>query len=152
MPINLENSLVATRLEKVSFHSNPKEEQCQRMSKLLYCCCCCIASVMSNSVKPHRQQPTGLPCPGDSPGKNTGVGCHFLLQNYCTVVLISHASKVKFIILQARLQQYMNWELPDGQAGFTKGRGTKNQNDNICWVIEKAREFQKDMFLLHWLC
>ena len=61
--------------------------------------------------------------------------------NYCTVALISHASKVMLKILQARLQQYVNRELPDIQAGFRKGRGTKNQIANICWIIEQAREF-----------
>ena len=59
--------------------------------------------------------------------------------NYHTVVLISHANKVMFKILQARLQEYMNQGLPDVQAGFRKGRGTKDQIANICWIIEKAR-------------
>ena len=63
--------------------------------------------------------------------------------NYCTVALISHASKVMLKILQARLQQYMNSELPDVQAGFRKGRGTRDQIANICWIMEKAREFWK---------
>ena len=99
MPANLENSAVATGLEKVSFHSNPKERQCQRMLKL------------------HR-----------------------------TVALITHASKVILKILQARLQQYVNRELPDGQAGFRKGRGTRHQIANIHWIIEKAREFQKYIY------
>ena len=80
MPANLENSAVATGLEKVSFHSNPKERQCQRMFKL------------------------------------------------CTIALISHASKVMLKILQARLQQYVNHELSDLQAGFTKARGIKIAN------------------------
>ena len=93
MPANLENSAVVTGLEKVSFHSNPKERQCQRMLKLLH------------------------------------------------IALISHASKVMLKILQARLQQYMNRELPDVQAGFRKGRGTRDQIANICWIIKKAREF-----------
>ena len=75
MPANLEHSAVATGLEKVSFHSNPKERQCQ---------------------------------------------------NYCTIALISHASKVMLKILQARLQQYVNCELPHVQAGFIKGRGTRD--------------------------
>ena len=94
MPANLENSVVATGLEKVSFHSNPKgnAKECS---------------------------------------------------NYCTIALISHASKVMLKILQARLQQYMNYELPDVQAGFRKGRGTRDQTSNICWIMEKAREFQK---------
>ena len=66
--------------------------------------------------------------------------------NYCTIALISHASKVMLKILQARLQQYMNQELPDVQAGFRKVRGTKNQIANIHWIIEKAREFQKNIY------
>jgi len=93
MLANSENISMATGLEKVSFHSNPKERQCQRMSN-----------------------------------------CH-------TIALISHASKVVLKILQARLQQYMNCELPDVQAGFRKGRGTRDQIANICWIIEKARGF-----------
>ena len=95
MPANLENSAVATGLEKVSLHSNPKERQCQRCS------------------------------------------------NYCTTALISQASKVMLKILQARLQQYVNRELPDVQAAFRKGRGTRDQIVNICWIIEKLREFHK---------
>ena len=95
MPANLENSAGATEQEKVSFHSNPKERQCQRSS------------------------------------------------NYHTIALISHASKVMLKILQARLQQYVNHEFPDVQAGFRKGRGTRDQIANICWIREKAREFQK---------
>ena len=99
MPANLENSAVATGLEKVSFHSNPKERQCQSM-----------------------------------------------LTNYCTIALISHASKVMLKILQARLQQYMNHELLDVQAGFRKGRGTRDQIANIRWIMEKARKFQKNIY------
>ena len=97
MPTHLENSAVATGLEKVSFHSNPKETQCQRMLKLLQ------------------------------------------------IALISHASKVMLKILQARLQQYVNHEFPDVQVGFRKGRGTRDQIANIHWIIEKAREFQKNI-------
>ena len=63
--------------------------------------------------------------------------------NYCTIALNSHTSKVMLKILQARLQQYLNHEIPDVQAGFRKGRGTRDQIANICWIIEKAREFQK---------
>ena len=92
MPANLENSAVATGLEKVSFHSNPKEAL-----------------------------------------------------NYCTIALISHASKVMLKILQAKLQQYMNCKLQDVQAGFRKGRGTWDQIVNCCLMIEKAREFQKNI-------
>ena len=63
--------------------------------------------------------------------------------NYCTVALISHASRVMLKILQARLQQYVNWELPDVQAGFRKGRGTRDQIANIHWIIEKAKSSRK---------
>ena len=66
--------------------------------------------------------------------------------NYHTIALTSHASKVMLKILQARLQQYMNRELPDIQAGFRKGRGTRDQIANIRWIIEKAREFQKNIY------
>ena len=83
---------MATGLEKITFHSNPKE------------------------------------CP-----------------KYCTIALISHASKILLKILQARLQQYVNHELPDVQAGFRKDRGTRDQIANIHWIIEKAREFQKNI-------
>ena len=72
--------------------------------------------------------------------------------NYRTVALISHASKVMLKILQARLQQYVNHELPDVQAGFRKGRGTRVQITNIRWIIEKARVPEKHIFLLYWLC
>ena len=93
MPANPENSVVATGLENVGFHSNAKE--------------------CSN--------------------------CH-------TIVLISHASKVMLKILQARLQHYVNHELPDVQAGFRKGRGTRDQIANICWIMEKTRECQKNIY------
>ena len=66
--------------------------------------------------------------------------------NYCTISLISHASKVMLKILQARLQQYVNRELPDVQAGFRKGRGTRDQIASICWIMEKAREIQKSIY------
>ena len=97
MPANLENSAGATGLEKVSFHSNPKERQCQRMFK-----------------PPHNCIPL--------------------------------TSKVLLKILQARLQKYVNCELPHVQAGFRKGRGTRDQVANICWTIEKVREFQKNIY------
>jgi len=73
-----------------------------------------------------------------------------MLKNYHTIALISHASKVMLKILQARLQQYMNWELPDVQAGFRKGRGTRDLIAIIRWIIEKAREFQKN--ILFYFC
>ena len=74
--------------------------------------------------------------------------------NYHTIALSSHASKVMLKILQVRLQQYVNHELPDVQAGFRKGRGTRDQIANICWIIEKAREFQKNIYCCQslWLC
>ena len=99
MPINLENSAVATGLEKVSvFIPNPKKDNAKECS------------------------------------------------NYHTIALISHTSTVMLKILQARLQQYVNRELPDVQAGFRKGRGTRDQIANICWIREKAREFQKNIY------
>ena len=103
MPAHLENSTVATGLEKVSFHSNPKKGNAKECS------------------------------------------------NYCTIALISDTSKVMLNILQARLQQYVNCELPDVQAGFRKGRGTRDQIANILWIMEKARELQKKkhLFLLY---
>ena len=67
--------------------------------------------------------------------------------NYCTIALVSQASKVMLKILQARLQQYVNRELPDVQAGFRKGRGTRDQIANIFWIIENATEFQKNIYL-----
>ena len=77
-----------------------------------------------------------------SPKKGNAKEC----LNYCKIALISHASKVIFKIVQASLQQYMNWELLDIQAGFRKGRGTRSYIANICWIIEKAREFQKNIY------
>ena len=72
--------------------------------------------------------------------------------NYHIIALISHASKVMLKILQARLQQYMNYEFPDVQAGFRKGRGTRDQIANILWIIKKARFPEKHLLLLYWLC
>ena len=66
--------------------------------------------------------------------------------NYCTIALISLASRIMLKILQTRLQQYVNREIPDVQAGFRKGRGTRDQIANICWIREKAREFQKNIY------
>ena len=77
-----------------------------------------------------------------TPNKGNAQEC----SNYCTIALISHASKVMLKILQATLQQYVNCEIPDAQAGFRKGRGTRDQIAKICWIIEKAREFQKDIY------
>ena len=97
MPANLENSTVATGLEKVSFIPIPKKGNAKECS------------------------------------------------NYLTIALISQARKVMLKILQARLSQYVNHELPDIQARFRKGRGTRDQIANICWIMVKAREFQKNM-------
>ena len=73
--------------------------------------------------------------------------------NYCTIALISHTGKVMLKILQARLQHYVNHELPDVQAGFRKGRGTRDQIANICWIMEKSKRVpEKHLFLLYWLC
>ena len=66
--------------------------------------------------------------------------------NYCTIALISHASKVMLKILQARFQQYVNCELPDVQDGFKKGKETRDQIASICWILEKARGFQKSIY------
>jgi len=71
--------------------------------------------------------------------------------NYHTITLILHANKVMLKILQARLQQYVNWQLPDVQAGFRKSRGTRDQIANIHWTIEKAREFQKNFWDYFWI-
>ena len=76
------------------------------------------------------------------PKKGNAKAC----SNYCAIALISHASKVMLKILQARLQQCVNCELPDVQAGFRKGRGTRDQIANIWWIIKKAREFQKSIY------
>ena len=89
-------------------------------------------------------------CPQDSkrsvfipiPKKGNAKEC----SNYCTIALISHASKVMLKTLQGRLQQYVNCELPDVQARFRKDRGTRDQIANICWIIKKAREFQKNIY------
>ena len=95
-------------------------------------------------------------CPQDSkrsvfipiPKKGNAKEC----SNYCTIALISHASKVMLKTLQGRLQQYVNCELPDVQARFRKGRGTRDQIANICWIIKKARVPEKHLLLLYWLC
>ena len=95
MPANLENSAVATGLEKVRFHSNPKKDNAKECS------------------------------------------------NYCIIALILYTSKVMLKIIQARLQQFMNHEFPDVQAGFRKGRGTRDQVAKICCIIKTARESRK---------
>ena len=102
MPANLENSAVATGLEKVSFITIPTKDNAKECS------------------------------------------------NYHTTALISHTRKIMLKILQARLQQYMNRELPDVQAGFRKGRGIRDQTANICWIIEKNKGIpRKHLLLFH---
>ena len=100
MPANLENSAVATGLEKIVFNPIPKKGNTKECS------------------------------------------------NYRTIALILHVSKVMLKILKARPQQYVNHELPDVQAGFRKGRGTRDQIANIHWILVKAREFLKKYLLL----
>ena len=77
------------------------------------------------------------------PSKGNAKEC----SDYCPIALISHAREVMLKMLQSRLQQYMNQELPDVQAEFRKGRGTRDQIVNICWIIEKARKFQKNIYI-----
>ena len=83
-----------------------------------------------------------------SPNKGKAKEC----SNYHTIALISDSSKVMLKILQVRLQHYVIQELPDVQAGFGKGRGTRDKIDNICWIIEKIRVLEKHLLLLYWLC
>ena len=87
--------------------------------------------------------PANLENSGHRPGKGQ---FSFQSQNYRRIARISHASKVMLKILQARLQQYINRELPHVEVGFQKGRGARDQIANICWIIEKAREFQKNIY------
>ena len=72
--------------------------------------------------------------------------------NYCTIAFVSHASKVMLKILQARPQQYVYHEFRDVQGGLGKGRGTRDQIANICWIIKKATDFQENIYLFYWLC
>ena len=103
-------------------------------------CCTQYASKFGKLSSGHRTGKRSVFIP--IPKKGNAKQC----SNYCTIPLISHASKVMLKILQARLQQYMNCELPDVQAGFRKCRGTRNQIANIFWIIRKAREFQKNIY------
>ena len=106
---------------------------------MLWKCCTQYASKFGKLSSGHR---TGKGVYIPSPKKGNAKEC----SNYCTIALISHASKVMLKILQARLQQYVNHEIPDVQAGFRKGRRTRDQIANICCIIEKAREFQKNIY------
>ena len=106
---------------------------------MLLKCCTQYASNFGKLSSGHR---TGKGVYIPSPKKGNAKEC----SNYCTIALISHASKVMLKILQTRHQYYVNSELPDVQAGFRKGRGTRNQIANIRWITEKAREFQKNIY------
>ena len=128
MPANLENSAVAIGLEKISFYSNPKDRQCQRMLKLLHNC---------THLTQGQRRLASCRLWGCRVGHNW---------SDLAAAAVAHASKVMLKILQARLQQYMNRELSDVQAGFWKGRGTRDQIANIRWIMEKAREFQKNIY------
>ena len=113
MPASLENSTVATRLEKVSFHSNPKEGQYQRMFKLPHCAVLCVVPQSCPTLCDLMDySPPGTSVHGDSPGKNSGVDCQALLQGILQTqgltVVLSYAIKVMLNTLQARLQQYVN--------------------------------------------
>ena len=101
-------------------------------------CCTQYASKFENSaVATGLEKVSFIPIPKKGNAKECS--------NYCTTEIISHVSKVTLKILQARLQQYVNCERPDVQAGFRKGRGTRDQIANIRWIIDKAREFQKNI-------
>ena len=106
---------------------------------MLWKCCTQYASKFGKLSSSHR---TGKVRFHSNPKQGNAKEC----SNYRIIALMSHASKVMLNILQARLQQCMNHELPDVQAGFRKGRGTRDQTANICWIIKKAREFQKNIY------
>ena len=105
---------------------------------MLWKCCTQYASTFGKLSTGHRTGKDFIP----NPKKGNAKEC----SKYHTIALISHTSKVMLKILQARLQQHMNRELPDSQAGFRKGKGTRNQIANIRWIIKKAREFQKNIY------
>ena len=104
---------------------------------LLKCCTQYVRKFGKQQWPQNWKRPVFIPIPKKSDAKECS--------NYRTVVLISHASQVMLKILQARLQQYMKQELPDIQAGFRKGRGTRGRTATICWIIEKARELQRSI-------
>jgi len=106
---------------------------------MLWNCCTQYVKKFGNLSSGHR---TGKCVFILVPNKGKAKEC----SNYLTITLILYASKVMLKVLQARLQQYMNREFPDVKAGFRKGRGTRDQIVNICWIIEKAREFQKNIY------
>ena len=180
LPANLQNSAVATALEKVSFHSYPKERQCQRMLKhtlvgegngtpLQHSCLknpmgrgawwAAVHGVAKSRTwlseftftfhfhaleKEMATYSTVLAwrIPGMAEtGGLPSMGSHRVGGDWSDLAAAAHTGKVMLKILQARLQQYMHCELPDVQAGFRKGRGSRNQIANIWWIIKKAREF-----------
>ena len=112
------------------------------LKMMLWKCCTQYASKFGKLSGGHRTAKGQFSFQTFIPKKGNAKEC----SNYCTIALISHASKVMLKILQARLQQYVYHELPDVQAGFRKGRGTRDQIANICWIMEKAREFQKNIY------
>ena len=107
---------------------------------MLWKCCTQYASTFGKLASSHKTGKGQFFIP--IPKKGNAKEC----SNYRTIALISHASKVMLKILQARVQQYVNCELPDVQGGFQKGRGTRDQIANIHWIIKKAREFQKNLY------
>ena len=146
MPANLENSAVAIGLEKISFHCNPKEKE-RKVAQSCPTLCDPMDCSLSGSLINGIFQVRVLERVAISFYNPKERQCQRML-NYHTIALISHASKVMFKILQARLQQYMNCKLPDVQARFRIGRGLRHQIANIHWIIEKSREFQKKHILL----
>ena len=105
---------------------------------MLWKCCTQYASKFGKLSSGHRKRSVFIPIPNKGNAKECS--------NYCTIAFISYASKVMLKIIKAGLQQYMNQELPNVQAGFRKGRETRDQIVSICWIIENARKFQKDIY------
>ena len=173
MPANLENSVVATEFEKVIFHSNLKERQCQECSSESE-----VAQSCQTLCDPKDGNLPGSEVHGifqarilewaaisfsrgsSQPRDRTRVSCiadrSFTIwatreaqecSNYRTIALGSHTSKVMLKILQARLQQYLNHELPDGLAGFRESWRTRDQIANIHWVIKKSKRIPENIYI-----
>ena len=143
MPANLENSAMATGLEKVDFHSNPKGnvKECSNYRTIA------LISYASKekAMAPHSGTLAWKIPWMEEPGRLQSTGSHRVGHDWSDLAAAAaYASKVMLKILQARLQQYMNQEVPDAQAGFRKGRGTRDQIADIQWITEKASEFQKN--------
>ena len=129
------------RTGKCQFSIQAQRKQCQRMLKLLHNC-----THLTRNGNPLHVLAWRIPGTGE-PGGLPSMGSHRVGHDWSDLAAAAaHASKVMLKILQARLQQYVNRELPDAQAGFRKGRGTRDQIANICWIIEKAREFQRNIY------